>query len=86
LTLALAALAGEYEVAPGRTLAVTVEGGRLHGQPSGGARRALSHVAGTTFAADGAPVTLTFAVGADGKATAVVMRQNGNERTLPRVR
>ena len=36
--------------------------------------------------ADGSPITLTFTVGADGRATAAVMRQNGRERTLPKVR
>jgi hypothetical protein len=82
----LEGLVGEYEVAPGRTLAVTVEGGQLHGQPSGGAKRALTHVSGTTFSAEGAPITLTFTVGADGRASGLVMRQNGNERTLPKVK
>lgn len=82
----LETLAGEYELAPGRTLSVSLENGRLHGQPPGGAKRALSHVWGTTFAAEGTPITLTFTVGADGRATAAVMRQNGRERTLPRVR
>jgi hypothetical protein len=28
---------------------------------------------------------LTFTIGADGKATALVMSQNGNERTLKKV-
>jgi hypothetical protein len=79
-------LAGEYELAPGRTLAVTLENGRLHGQPPGGEKRALTHVSDTTFAADGSQVTLTFTLGADGRATALVMRQNGTERTLPKVR
>ena len=82
----LAGLVGEYELAPGRTLAVTLEDGRLHGQPAGSERRALAHVEGATFAPAGSPATLTFTVGADGRATAVVMRQNGRERTLPRVR
>jgi CubicO group peptidase (beta-lactamase class C family) len=82
----LHALTGEYELAPGRTLSVSLENGRLRGQPPGGAKRALSHVSATTFAADGTPITLTFTLGADGRATAVVMRQNGRERTLPRVR
>jgi hypothetical protein len=82
----LQGLVGEYEVAPGRTLTVTLEDGQLHGQPPGGAKRPLVHVSGTTFSAAGAPVTLTFTLGAEGRATAVVMRQNGNERTLPRVR
>ena len=79
-------LAGEYELAPGRTLAVTLESGRLHGQPPGGEKRSLTHVSGTTFSADGSQVTLTFTLGADGRATAAVMRQGGRERTLPKVR
>ena len=79
-------LAGEYEIAPGRTLAVTLEGGRLHGQPQGGEKRALTFVSGTTFSADGTPITLTFVLDADGGATAAVMRQNGRERTLAKIR
>ncbi|MFL5386030.1 MAG: serine hydrolase [Longimicrobiaceae bacterium] len=83
----LEGLTGEYELAPGRTLAITLEDGRLHGQPSGGgAKRPLAHVSGTTFSAVDTPITLTFTLGADGRATALVMRQNGNERTLPKVR
>lgn len=79
---------GEYEMAPGRTLTITLEDGRLHGQPTGNAKAPLMHVAGATFAvgrADG-PIRVTFMLGEDGRATALVMRQNGNERTLPRVR
>ena len=79
-------LTGEYELAPGRTLAITLERGRLHGQPPGGEKRALRHVSGTTFSAEGSQITLTFTLGADGRATATVMRQNGRERTLPKVR
>jgi CubicO group peptidase (beta-lactamase class C family) len=79
-------LTGEYEIAPGRTLAVTLENGRLQGQPPGGQKRSLTHVSDTTFSADGSAVTLTFTVGADGRATGAVMRQNGRERTLPKVR
>ncbi len=82
----LEGLAGEYELAAGRTLAITLEDGRLHGQPPGGAKRPLAHVSGTTFSAEGSPVTLTFTLGADGRAAAVTMRQNGQERTLPKVR
>ena len=79
-------LTGEYEFAPGRTLAITLEGGQLYGQPSGGERRTLTHVSGTTFSAADTPITLTFTLGADGRATSLVMRQNGMERTLPKVR
>lgn len=83
----LEGLTGEYELAPGRTLSITLEDGRLHGQPSGGgAKLPLAHESGTTFSAVGRPITLTFTLGPDGRATALVMRQNGNERTLQKVR
>lgn len=79
-------LTGEYELAPGRNLAITVEGGQLHGQPPGGEKRTLVHVSGATFSAADTPITLTFTLGADGRATGVLMRQNGRERTLTKVR
>jgi CubicO group peptidase (beta-lactamase class C family) len=79
-------LTGEYEIAPGRTLAITLEGGQLHGQPAGGEKHTLVHVSGATFSVANTPITLTFTLGADGRATAVEMRQNGRERTLPKVR
>jgi CubicO group peptidase (beta-lactamase class C family) len=82
----LEGLTGEYELAPGRTLAITLENGRLHGQPPGGEKRPLTNVSGTTFSVAGSALTLTFTLGADARATAVVMRQNGRERTLPKVR
>lgn len=81
-------LVGEYELAPGRSITITLEGGRLHGQPTGSSKQPLVHTTGATFAvgrAD-APATVTFTLGADGRATAMVMRQNGNERTLTRVK
>jgi hypothetical protein len=85
--LRLENLVGEYELAPGRNLAITLENGKLNGQPSGGgAKLPLNFVSGTTFSAEGRPITLTFTIGADGKATALVMSQNGNERTLKRVK
>lgn len=83
-----AGMVGEYEMAPGRALKITLEDGHLRSEIAGGARQPLVHVAGETFAvgrAD-APTTLTFTVGASGRATALVMREGGGERTLPRVR
>lgn len=46
------------------------------------------HVSGATFAvgqAD-ASLTVTFTLGSDGRATGMVMRQNGREQTLRKVR
>ena len=82
----LEGLTGEYEVAPGRTITVTLEGGQLHGQPTSGQKHPLALVSGTTFSVGDTPITLTFSLGSDGRATGLVMRQNGRERTLPKVR
>ena len=81
----LESLTGEYELAPGRTLAITLEGGTLYGQPGDGPKRTLALVSGTTFSVSDTPMTVTFSLGDDGRATAVVMRQGGKERTLPRL-
>lgn len=67
-------------------LVITLEDGRLFGQPPGGDRRALTLESGTTYAVEGGAMTVTFTVGADGRATALVMRRSGQERTAARVR
>ncbi|HKY98556.1 MAG TPA: DUF3471 domain-containing protein, partial [Gemmatimonadaceae bacterium] len=79
---------GEYEIAPGRTIVVTLENGQLQGQPTGGPKRPLVLVNGTTFGVGGADsrVTVTFKAGSDGRATTMVMSQNGQERTLTRIK
>ena len=85
---ALDGLVGEYEMAPGRTLTITLENGQLHGEPTANPKRPLVHASGATFTVGQVdrPITLTFTLGADGRATGIVMRQDGNERTLRRVR
>jgi hypothetical protein len=79
---------GEYQMAPGRTVIVTLEDGKLYGEPANNPKRPLVHVSGATFnvGETTSAITVTFTLGADGKAIAMVMRQNGQERTLPRVR
>jgi CubicO group peptidase (beta-lactamase class C family) len=85
-SLPMEAFVGEYELAPGRTLSITLENGRLNGQPSaGGSKLPLDFVSGTTYTATGRPITLTFTV-KDGRVTALVMNQNGNERTMQKVK
>jgi hypothetical protein len=83
-----AGMVGEYEMAPGRNVKITLEDGHLRSKPTGSAKEPLVYLSGETFAigrADG-PITLTFTIGATGRATAVVLRENGNARTLPRAR
>ena len=81
-------LVGEYELAPGRTIAITLENGQLHGQPTNGPKRPLVHTAGSQFGVGSAdaPMTLTFVLDADGRAMSVVMKRDGQERTLTRVK
>jgi len=83
-----AGMVGGYEMAPGRSLKITLEDGHLQSELTGSAKQRLVHVSGETFGAGRAdgPVTLTFSVGANGRATAAVMRENGTEQTLKRVR
>ena len=84
----LEALVGEYEMAPGRTIVVTLEDGQLHGEPTNSPKRPLVHISGTTFGVGSAdaPMSVTFAVGADGRATEMIMKRDGQERTLKRVK
>jgi hypothetical protein len=81
-------LVGEYEMAPGRTVVVTLENGQLQGQPSGGAKRPLVYISGTTYGVGSAdsPASVTFAVGADGRATSMVMKQGDRERPMNRIK
>jgi hypothetical protein len=84
----LDAFVGEYEMAPGRTIVVTLENGQLHGEPANSPKRPLVHISGTTFgvgAAD-APMSVTFTVGAEGRATEMIMMRDGQERRLKRVK
>jgi hypothetical protein len=80
-------LTGDYEIAPGRTVTITLEDGRLYGQPAGSAKLPLVHLTGATFAVGQAngPTNVRFVLDPDGRAMAMVMRRNGNERTLNKV-
>lgn len=84
------ALVGFYEGArPGRGIAITLKDGTLFGEPTGSQKQPLVLESGTTYSVgrEGAPVTVTFMLGADGGATALVLRQgNGVELTFPKAR
>ena len=84
----LEGLVGEYEMAPGRTITITLENGQLHGQPTNSEKRPLVHLTDATFGVGSADAALsvTFVLGPDGRATTMVMKQNGRERTLTRVK
>jgi hypothetical protein len=86
----LESLVGFYEgPRPGAGIDVTLDNGTLYGVAGGGAKLPLVPQSGTTFhvGSEGAPRTVTFTLGADGRATALVFRAgSGPERTFTRVR
>ena len=79
---------GEYELAPGRTIVVTLEGGVLHGQPTGQTKSPLVPETASTFwvGRAGAARQLAFTTDASGAVTGMVMTQGENSRTLKRLR
>jgi hypothetical protein len=84
----LDAMVGEYEMGPGRTLVVTLENGQLYGEPTANPKRPLVHISGTTFGVEraDAPMTVTFTFGPDGRATTLVMKRDGQERILKKIK
>ena len=84
----LEALTGFCEAREGRGITVTVENGKLYGEPTGNPKRELVFQSGTTYTVTGASssVTVTFVIGDDGRATEMVMRQGGAERRFPKAR
>ena len=83
------ALVGFYEMEPGRGITISLEDGTFYGEPTGHSKAQLVPQSGTTYfvGQGGAPVKVSFTLGTDGSATALVLRQgNGVERTFPRVR
>ena len=84
--LKVESLVGEYELAPGRPLGITLESGKLYGQPPNSEKRLLTLVSDQTFSVAESPMTLTFVLDPEGQATMIVMKMNGRERTLPKVK
>ena len=81
-------LVGEYEMAPGRTITITLENGQLQGQPTGSPKRPLVHITGATFGVGSAdaPMTVEFFLDPDGRPNTMVMKRDGQTRSLTRVR
>jgi hypothetical protein len=85
-TLDRSTLTGFYELAPGRGLTITLEKDTLYGAPSSGEKRKLIYQSGTAFAVDGTKMTLTFIIGPDGRASDLIMAQNGQTRMVKKTR
>ncbi|OAF17781.1 glyoxalase superfamily protein [Bradyrhizobium neotropicale] len=64
---------------------VTRDGGQLSGRLSGQGAVPYLAVDETEFTADDIEVKLRFILGPDSRPTAVVLRQHGNDHTMPRI-
>lgn len=84
----LTAFEGTYEgPQPGTTLRIAVESDTLRVLPSAGGKINLIPESGTTFynGREGAPRTVTFTLGSDGKAISLTLKAPGTERTLKKL-
>ena len=70
---------GEYELRPGFTLTITVDGDRLFGQASGQGRAELFPESETVFFLKVVNAKVVFEPGDDGRASGLVLSQGGQE-------
>jgi CubicO group peptidase (beta-lactamase class C family) len=76
---------GSYELAPTATMRITVVGNQLQSQLGAQPVMPLFAESETVFFARVVEAEITFELDASGTATALVLRQNGQERRAPRV-
>lgn len=82
----LDAYAGDYEFAPGDTVAITRENNQLMAQGTGSGRVGVYASSPTTFFLKNAPVQLTFIrPDSSGSAQSIVLRKGTTERTARRI-
>jgi len=82
----MAVYAGDYELAPAFGLKVTLEDGKLWTQATGQPRIRLYAASDAVFFLREVEAEVEFVKDASGKATALLLRQNGVERKAPRVK
>ena len=78
-------LVGSYEVTPMATMLITVVGTELHYQVGPQPPMPLLPQSETVFQASAIGAELTFELDASGRATALTLRGNGQERRAPRI-
>ncbi|PVM86747.1 serine hydrolase [Caulobacter endophyticus] len=78
-------LTGRYALGPGAVLTITREGPRMFGQLTGQPRIEIFAEGPTAFFTRVVDAQLTFTVGADGRASAVTLHQNGQNTLAPRL-
>jgi len=79
-------LAGEYELAPSFIITITVENGRLMGQPTGQSKSELFPKSATEFFLKVVDAQVTFVKDEQGKVTQLILHQNGRHMPGKKIR
>ncbi|MCL4865072.1 MAG: DUF3471 domain-containing protein, partial [Gemmatimonadales bacterium] len=77
---------GEYALAPGVTLLVTLEAGLLRIAPTGQQQLVLGAESEDRFHVRGVAAEITFLKDPTGRVTSLVLRQNGGQQVAPKVK
>jgi len=78
--------AGEYALAPGVSLVITLEEGRLHAQPTGQQKLVLAAESDETFNIRGVGAQIVFTRDAAGVVTGLVVRQGGSNQVASKIK
>jgi CubicO group peptidase (beta-lactamase class C family) len=82
----LARYVGEYALAAGVSLVMSIESGTLRGQPTGQQQMVLVAESDDTFNVRGVGVQIAFVRDAAGTVTGLVLRQGSSQRTAQKVK
>ena len=77
---------GSYELAPGATIDITLEGGQLFGQPTGQERLPIFPEALDRFFVRAVDAQVAFTRGDGGEVAGLVLTQGGTQQTARRIR
>ncbi len=81
-----ASYAGDYELAPGFTITITNEDGKLMGQPTGQSKVELFPSSETEFFLKVVEARITFVKDEQGKVTELILSQNGRKMPAKKIR
>lgn len=82
----LATYVGDYQLTAEIMIRITLEGGRLHAQPTGQGKLPMTAESEDTFFLREANARLTFTKGPSGEVTTLMVDQGGRQRHAPKIR
>ena len=82
----LADYVGEYDLAPGNRIVITLEDGRLHALPSGQSKLPLFAEAEDRFFLRAVNAQISFTRAQSGEVTGLILHMGGRDQSAPRIR